>query len=68
MVKKAVNGALLGLLAAIVVWLLAKIIAPDLMYSYEAKTYDWRVEQKIYKRCPFCCFSHFYFIFVHCVT
>ena len=48
MVKKAVNGALLGLLAAIVVWLLAKIIAPDLMYSYEAKTYDWRVEQKIY--------------------
>ncbi|MEJ2544970.1 MAG: adenylate/guanylate cyclase domain-containing protein [Calditrichaceae bacterium] len=48
MVKKAVNGALLGLLATIVVWLLAKIIAPDLMYSYEAKTYDWRVEQKIF--------------------
>ena len=52
MLKKAFNGALLGLLAAIVVWLLAKIIAPDLMYSYEAKTYDWRVEQKIYNAEP----------------
>ena len=47
MAKKAINGALLGFLAAIVVWILAKIIVPDLMYSYEAKTYDWRVERKI---------------------
>lgn len=52
MLKKALNGALLGFIAAIVVWLLAKIIAPDLMYSYEAKTYDWRVEQKIYDAKP----------------
>ncbi len=48
MLKKTLNGAILGFIAALVVWLLAKIIAPDLMYSYEAKTYDWRVEQKIY--------------------
>ncbi|MEJ2055517.1 MAG: adenylate/guanylate cyclase domain-containing protein, partial [Calditrichaceae bacterium] len=47
MAKKVLNGALLGFLAAIVVWLLAKVFAPDLMYSYEAKTYDWRVERKI---------------------
>ena len=40
------SGALLGLLAAVVVWMLAKYLAPDLFYTYEAKTYDWRIEKK----------------------
>ena len=47
MAKKILNGALMGFLATIVVWVFAKYIASDLMYSYEAKTYDWRVGKKI---------------------
>jgi adenylate cyclase len=44
--SKLLTGASLGLLAAILVWILAKFIAPDLFYSIEAKTYDWRVTAK----------------------
>jgi len=47
MAKKLFFGALLGFLAAVLVWIFAKYIAADLMYSYEAKTYDWRVTRKI---------------------
>jgi len=47
MAKKILNGALMGFLATIVVWVFAKYIASDLLYSYEAKTYDWRVGKKI---------------------
>lgn len=47
MLKKALNGAALGFLAALLVWLFTRYIARDIMYSYEAKTYDWRVSKKI---------------------
>ena len=49
--KKILSGALLGLMAAVFVWLLAKYMAPDLFYTYEAKTYDWRVKKK-FKKMP----------------
>ncbi len=44
---KIFYGALWGVVAAVVVWLLDNMLAPDLMYEYEARTYDWRVRQKI---------------------
>ena len=51
-VKKIVSGALLGAIAALVVWVLAKYVAPDLFYTYEAKTYDWRIEKKFVEDMP----------------
>ncbi|MCB0283275.1 MAG: CHASE2 domain-containing protein [Calditrichaeota bacterium] len=45
--SKIGNGALLGFLAAIVVWIVANYLASDIMYQYEARTYDWRVKKKI---------------------
>ncbi len=41
------NGAFLGLIASVIVWLLANYIANDIMYQYEARTYDWRVKKKV---------------------
>ena len=43
---KILAGAFLGLISAVLVWLLAKYIAPDLFYSFEARTYDWRITTK----------------------
>ena len=40
-------GALLGLIAAILVWILANVIFPRLFYSFEARTYDNRVSSRI---------------------
>ncbi len=45
--SKIAGGALTGFIAALLVWILANYIAKNLLYSYEAKTYDWRVEKKI---------------------
>ncbi|MBD3226360.1 MAG: CHASE2 domain-containing protein [Caldithrix sp.] len=45
--SKALYGAILGLLSAVIVWVLTEYIAEELMYSYEAQTYDWRMEKKI---------------------
>jgi adenylate cyclase len=45
--RKVISGAFLGLISAIVIWILAKYVADELLYSYEAKTYDWRVKKKI---------------------
>ncbi len=44
---KLISGALLGLTAAVVVWILSRYLADELLYSYEARTYDWRMEKKI---------------------
>jgi len=49
---KIFSGALLGILAALLVWVLAKFIAPDLFYTYEAKTYDWRIEKNFIENRP----------------
>ncbi len=46
-IKKVFYGAFWGALAAVFVWLLDNYIAPGLMYEYEARTYDWRVRQKV---------------------
>jgi len=43
---KILSGASLGLLSAVLVWLIAKFVAPDLFYSFEARTYDWRITTK----------------------
>jgi len=43
--SKLFKGALLGIAAALSVWILAKFLAPELFYTYEAKTYDWRIEK-----------------------
>jgi len=40
-------GSGLGVLAAIIVWLFVFHIAEDLMYQYEAGSYDWRVKRKV---------------------
>ena len=49
--KKHLNrisyGALLGLVASVIVWLMANYFADDIMYEYEARTYDWRVKKKV---------------------
>jgi len=49
--KKHLNrisyGALLGLIASGIVWLMANYFANDIMYEYEARTYDWRVKKKV---------------------
>ncbi|RMH64738.1 MAG: adenylate/guanylate cyclase domain-containing protein [Calditrichaeota bacterium] len=46
-VIKMLYGALWGAVAALTVWLLESVLAPGLMYEYEARTYDWRVRQKV---------------------
>ena len=46
-VSRILYGALLGLFSAIIVWLAADFFATDIMYQYEAKTYDWRIKKKI---------------------
>ncbi|MBN2424650.1 MAG: adenylate/guanylate cyclase domain-containing protein [Calditrichaceae bacterium] len=43
---KIVSGALLGIAAALIIWVMSNYLAKDLFYTYEAKTYDWRVPQK----------------------
>ncbi len=45
-------GILLGIAAAVVVWILAKYVAGDLFYTYEAKTYDWRIKKKFTPNMP----------------
>ncbi len=45
--SKILSGALLGLVSTLLVWLLAKFIINDLLYTYEARTYDWRIAKKI---------------------
>ncbi|KAA3611249.1 MAG: adenylate/guanylate cyclase domain-containing protein [Calditrichaeota bacterium] len=40
-------GAFLGFLASVIVWLMANYFANDIMYEYEARTYDWRVKKKV---------------------
>lgn len=45
--QKFVAGAGLGIVAALVAWVLYVYIAPDLLYTYEARTYDWRISKKI---------------------
>ncbi|HID39160.1 MAG TPA: adenylate/guanylate cyclase domain-containing protein [Calditrichaeota bacterium] len=45
--SKITTGAGLGLLAAIFVWLLSNYFISDIMYTYEAKTYDWRIMKKM---------------------
>jgi adenylate cyclase len=47
MLKKILTGSALGLAAAVFVWLLANYVMRDILTSYEAKTYDWRVKQKL---------------------
>jgi adenylate cyclase len=44
---KLTSGALLGIISALIVLVLAQVLARNLMYSYEAQTYDWRVQKKI---------------------
>ena len=48
--SKLLAGASLGLLVAVLVWILAKYGLPDLFYSVEAKTYDWRVKSNVIDR------------------
>jgi adenylate cyclase len=40
-------GAVLGLIAAVLIWILANVIFPELFYSFEARTYDGRVSARI---------------------
>ncbi len=49
---KMFSGALLGIAAALAVWILAKYLAPDLFYTYEAKTYDWRMKKNFDEHMP----------------
>lgn len=44
---KIFYGAMLGFAAAVIVWIVARYIAGDLFYTYEAKTYDWRMKRKM---------------------
>lgn len=48
--SKILTGAFLGFLSAVLVWLLTKYIAQDLFYSFESKTYDWRVKRNVSDR------------------
>ena len=48
--SKILRAAALGLLAAVLVWLISKYVAADLFYSVEAKTYDWRVKKHVLDR------------------
>lgn len=49
-ISKIFSGILLGFISAVIVWIVVKYIAPDLFYSFEAKTYDWRIVQNISDR------------------
>ena len=44
---KLFAGIVLGFISAVIVWILAMEIAPGLFYSFEARTYDWRVRRNI---------------------
>jgi len=44
---KLSSGSLLGIFSAIFVWVFAQFIAENILYTYEAQTYDWRVQKKI---------------------
>ncbi len=44
--KKTLIGAFWGILAAIIIWAITRYVAHDLFYTYEAKTYDWRITKK----------------------
>jgi adenylate cyclase len=48
--KKLLIGAAWGAFAAVLVWLLTRYVAKDLFYTYEAKTYDWRIKKKFEPR------------------
>lgn len=45
--NKTINGALLGFLAAVIVWLVSNYLSPGIFKQYEARTYDWRIKKKI---------------------
>ncbi len=47
---KIFSGIFLGLISTVIVWVIAKYIAPDLFYSFEARTYDWRILKNISDR------------------
>ena len=47
MIKKIISGSILGFTAAVIVWLLANYVIRDILTSYEAKSFDWRVKQKL---------------------
>jgi adenylate cyclase len=44
--RKIFYGALMGLLAVVLVWIFANHILGNLMEIYESKTYDWRIQQR----------------------
>jgi len=46
-VTKIIAGIILGIVAATFVWILANMLFPHLFYSYEARTYDSRVNTNI---------------------
>ncbi len=46
-IRKVTSGLVLGLTSAILVWFLSQYVARNLLYTYEAQTYDWRVQKKI---------------------
>lgn len=46
-ITKILYGAFLGIISAVVVWFVADYLASDIMYQYEAKTYDWRIKKNI---------------------
>jgi adenylate cyclase len=45
--NKILYGALLGFSAALIVWLVSKYFANEILNQYEARTYDWRIKKKI---------------------
>ena len=47
LVHKLLAGVITGVAAAVIVWLLANLILPDLFSSFEARTYDHRVTLNI---------------------
>lgn len=49
-ISKILSGVFLGIVSAILVWIVVKYLAPDLFYSFEAKTYDWRITKSIADR------------------
>ncbi|NOX88026.1 MAG: adenylate/guanylate cyclase domain-containing protein [Calditrichaeota bacterium] len=48
--KKSLVGAGWGIAAALLVWLITRYMASDLFYTYEAKTYDWRIKKNFEAR------------------
>jgi adenylate cyclase len=47
LIHKLLAGVITGVLAAIIVWLFANLILPDLFASFEARTYDHRISLAI---------------------